>query len=91
VRSTSKHPIVKARLLRPSAVSHQMDTEQRSVALDVTATGDCKGNPEHCCEGGCDLELSLARPEGLTPSGPYMLTLIDSEGVPSKAAWVRVD
>lgn len=92
VKSTSKYPIVKARLMRPSAVSHQMDTEQRSVAVDVSTTGDCLGTAESCCEGGgCDLDLSLAKPEGLTPSGPYMLMLVDSLGVPSKAAWVRVE
>jgi hypothetical protein len=87
VRATSDHGIVKARLMRPSAVTHQTDTEQRSVALDITSScaGDATG------KGGCDLKLSLGKLEGMTPSGPYMLMLDDKLGVPSKAAWIRVE
>ena len=90
VRAKSSHGIVKARLMRPSAVTHQTDTEQRSVALDITShcpPGDATGE---CCKGGCDLDLSLGRREGITPSGPYMLMLDDELGVPSKAAWIWV-
>ncbi len=90
VRATSRHGIVKARLMRPSAVTHQTDTEQRSVALDVTShcpAGDTTGD---CCKGGCDLELSLDKREGIAPSGAYMLMLDDKLGVPSKAAWIWV-
>jgi hypothetical protein len=90
VKATSAHGVVKARLMRPSAVTHQTDTEQRSVALDVTRR--CKGGSAVACctEAGCDLDLSLARKEGITPSGMYMLVLVDATGVPSKATWVRV-
>jgi hypothetical protein len=70
--------VVTARLLRPSAVTHQTDTEQRSVALEVTPRED----------GTYD--LSLPAEEGLTPSGWYMLVVLDSGGVPSPARWVHV-
>jgi hypothetical protein len=70
--------IVKARLVRPSAVTHQTDTEQRSVALDIARRG----------AGG--LDLSLDRREGLTPSGLYMLFVTDGLGTPSVGRWVHV-
>jgi hypothetical protein len=86
VRATSATSVVKARLMRPSAVTHQTDVEQRAVALDVT---------NHCRPGstpkrGCRLDLTLGTQEGITPSGMYMLVLDDSRGVPSEAAWVKV-
>jgi hypothetical protein len=90
VKATSDSTIVKARLMRPSAVTHQTDTEQRSVALDITDHCPTGSKSSTCCAGGCDLDLSLGKLEGITPSGPYMLVLIDDRGVPSKATWVRV-
>jgi len=69
--------IASARLVRPSAVTHVTDTEQRSVALNVTSSG-----------GGYD--LTLGPEEGITPSGWYMLFLLDARGVPSVARWVQV-
>jgi hypothetical protein len=69
--------IVSARLLRPSAVTHQTDTEQRSVRLDIT-------------ERPHGYDLSLDKREGITPDGPYMLVLVDDLGVPSVGSWVEV-
>ncbi len=69
--------IATARLMRPSAVTHQTDAEQRSVALDITPDQD-------------RLELSLDPREGITPSGWYMLFLTDDQGTPSVARWVQV-
>jgi hypothetical protein len=90
VHVKSAHGIAKARLMRPSAVTHQTDVEQRSVALDVTqhcSPGDRTGE---CCDNGCEVDLTLGRREGITPSGMYMLMVDDGLGVPSKAAWIRV-
>ncbi|MDN5932375.1 MAG: galactose oxidase early set domain-containing protein [Pseudonocardia sp.] len=70
--------ITAARLMRPGAVSHTTDTEQRSVALDVTARGDGT------------LDLAVPEQETLVPSGYYMLFLVDAEGTPSTSRWVRV-
>src|SRR3712207_2086912 len=99
--------VAEARLMRPSAVTHQTDPEQRSIALDVrpapcpeggsghstaedsgdhAAEGHC---PDGCCGSGT-VELSVPEQEGLTPSGWYMLVVLDDQGVPSPARWVHV-
>ncbi|GAA2595812.1 kelch motif-containing protein [Winogradskya consettensis] len=70
--------ISKARLVRPSAVTHVLDVDQRSVALDITpGRGD-------------SLKLSVPKARGLVPSGWYMLFLLDAKGIPSVARWVQV-
>ncbi len=69
--------IAKARLVRPSAVTHATDVEQRSVALGVERKSGA-------------VEVKVPRAEGLVPSGWYMLYLTDDQGVPSVARWVRV-
>ena len=77
--SPSAGEITTARLVRPSAATHQMDPEMRSVRVDVTpgASGDT-------------VALSLPPEEGILPSGWYMLFALDAEGVPSTATWVQV-
>jgi len=77
IRVRATGDITKARLVRPSAVTHVTDTEQRSVALDVTDAGDT-------------VELRLDANRNLTPSGWYMLFLTDANGKPSSASWVQV-
>jgi hypothetical protein len=69
--------IAGARLVRPSAVTHGTDVDQRSVELGVSRT-----------PGG--VTVTVPDDPGLAPSGWYMLFLIDDEGVPSKGRWVRV-
>lgn len=69
--------IASARLIRPSAVTHMTDTEQRSVALTVK-------------DNGGSVRLGLDANRDLTPSGWYMLFLVDHNGKPSKASWVKV-
>ncbi|MFI5935590.1 galactose oxidase-like domain-containing protein [Actinoplanes sp. NPDC051494] len=70
--------ISKARLVRPSAVTHVLDVDQRSVALDITP------------KGGETLGLTVPKTRGLVPSGWYMLFLMDDKGIPSVARWVQV-
>ena len=67
----------RARLVRPSAVTHVVDVDQRSVAVDITPTGD-------------GLAISIPAAKGLVPSGWYMLFLVDDAGVPSEGRWVQV-
>ncbi len=76
--TTDGADVAEARLLRPSAVTHQTDPEQRSIALDVRPAGVG------------DHELTVPEEEGLTPDGWYMLVVVDEEGVPSPARWVHV-
>jgi hypothetical protein len=69
--------IVAARLMRPSAVTHVTDVDQRSIALPVSRKN-----------GG--VEVTVPRERGLVPSGYYMLFLIDDRGLPSVGRWVKV-
>ncbi|MFT4218875.1 MAG: galactose oxidase early set domain-containing protein [Micropruina sp.] len=73
----AKGDIARARLVRPSAVTHMTDTEQRSVELGIKVKGD-------------QLSLSLDKNPNLTPAGWYMLFLVDKSGKPSVATWVEV-
>jgi hypothetical protein len=69
--------IRKARLVRPSAVTHVTDVEQRSIKLDYKLNGD-------------GIDVTIPASEGLVPSGWYMLFVTDRNGAPSKAHWVHV-
>ncbi|MEV6637579.1 galactose oxidase-like domain-containing protein [Actinoplanes sp. NPDC051470] len=73
----SPRRIVGARLMRPSAVTHVTDVDQRSVAASVAAA-----------PGGVTLTVPSGR--GLVPSGWYMVFLVDDRGVPSAGRWVKV-
>ena len=66
-----------ANLLRPSAVTHVTDLEQRSIALYVTDV-----------HGG--IRVRIPSSEGLVPSGWYMLFVNNREATPSDAYWVHV-
>ncbi|WP_326661891.1 galactose oxidase-like domain-containing protein [Streptomyces sp. NBC_00385] len=69
--------IKSAKLMRPSAVTHVTDTDQRSVALDLKQK---------------DGEISVTVPgnRALVPSGWYMLFVTDDKGTPSEGTWVEV-
>jgi hypothetical protein len=69
--------ITAARLMRPSAVTHVTDVDQRSVAASVIPV-----------PGG--VKMYIPKPKGLVPSGWYMLFVRDDRGVPSEARWVLV-
>ncbi|NGO15192.1 DUF1929 domain-containing protein [Streptomyces sp. HC44] len=75
----TRHPdrIVKARLMRPSAVTHTTDVEQRSIALGLTRTK-------------ISITVDVPKDPTLVPPGWYMLFVTDAEGTPSKAKWIQV-
>ncbi|GID27502.1 galactose oxidase early set domain-containing protein [Paractinoplanes brasiliensis] len=75
--TTGSTNVQRARLMRPSAVTHVVDVDQRSVAVDIKPTED-------------GLAITIPQQKGLVPSGWYMLFLVDDKGVPSVARWVRV-
>lgn len=77
VASPQSADIVSARLIRPSAVTHVTDVQQRSIALGL-----------HQHDG--KLLLSIPSEATLVPPGDYMLFLVDKHGVPSVARWVQV-
>ncbi|MER7836847.1 kelch motif-containing protein [Streptomyces sp. NPDC096040] len=76
---TSRHAstIKKVRLIRPSATTHVTDVDQRSIALDFTASGN-------------RITVTVPRNRNLVPSGWYMVFVDDDQGTPSEAQWVKV-
>jgi Domain of unknown function (DUF1929) len=76
-KAPSSSEIETANLLRPSAVTHVTDLEQRSIALYVT---DVPGG----------IRVRVPTSEGLVPSGWYMLFVNNREATPSDAYWVHV-
>ncbi|MEU9855031.1 kelch motif-containing protein [Streptomyces sp. NPDC047974] len=71
--------IAKARLMRPSAVTHTTDVEQRSVALELTRGKD-----------GLTVTVDAPEDRTLVPPGWYMLFVTDEAGIPSEAKWIQV-
>ncbi|MGW6391535.1 galactose oxidase-like domain-containing protein [Streptomyces sp. NPDC055103] len=71
--------IVKARLMRPSAVTHTTDVEQRSVELGLTKGRD-----------GRTVTVDVPQDRTLVPPGWYMLFVTDADGIPSEAKWIQV-
>ena len=66
-----------ASLLAPMSPTHQTDTNARLVDLPITGTGAHRS-------------AQIPDNPNLLPPGPYMLTVLDSVGVPSVAKWVWV-
>jgi hypothetical protein len=64
-------------LIRPSAVTHVTDSEQRSIALQGYGLA-----------GG--ITVTIPSSAGLVPSGWYMLFVTNAKGTPSEARWVHV-
>lgn len=69
--------VVAASLTAPSSATHQTDTNARLVDLPITGTGATR-------------QATVPANRNLLPPGPYMLTVLDSNGVPSVASWVLV-
>ncbi|MFJ2745543.1 galactose oxidase-like domain-containing protein [Streptomyces sp. NPDC087440] len=69
--------IVKARLMRPSAVTHTTDVEQRSIELGLK-------------KGKGEVTVTVPQDPTLVPAGWYMLFVTDKDGVPSEAKWIQV-
>ncbi|MFF8830027.1 galactose oxidase-like domain-containing protein [Streptomyces sp. NPDC015131] len=76
-RTADAARIATARLMRPSAVTHTTDVEQRSVALDLT-------------RGKGTVTVTAPTDRTLVPPGWYMLFVVDKDGRPSVAKWVQV-
>lgn len=69
--------VVAASLTAPVSATHQTDTNARLVDLPITGTGGTR-------------QATVPANAALLPPGPYMLTVLDSEGVPSVAKWVMI-
>jgi hypothetical protein len=69
-----------AQLVKPMAVTHSCDTEQRLIDLPIV-----RGSRHYC-----HLDVRVPREPGIVPAGWYMLFLTNNDGVPSHAHWVHV-
>ncbi len=65
-------------LIRPSAVTHSSDSDQRSVDLAVSSATSTAAT------------LTVPANRNLTPPGWYMLFVRNASGAPSVAKWVKV-
>jgi hypothetical protein len=76
---TAPHPeaITAAELIRPSAVTHVTNSEQRSIALKIRR------------EAGA-IQVTIPTGAGLVPTGYYMLFVTNKQATPSVARWVHV-
>jgi hypothetical protein len=77
VRFTAPAGVGRVTLMRPGSVTHSVDFEQRDVELAFRASGDL-------------LRVRAPASGAVAPPGWYMLFIVDSRGVPSRAAWVRL-
>jgi hypothetical protein len=77
-RITVDRPIAKAELIRPAAVTHSSDPNQRFVDLPLSVDG-------------ANVDLNVTSNPNLAPPGWYMLFAVDANGVPSVAKWVHLD
>jgi hypothetical protein len=78
VESSDAADIERAVLVRPMAVTHQTDSEQRVIRMSFTRSGTTLTvtvpDPEH--------------PHGIAPRGYYMLFLLNDAGVPSEGQFI---
>ncbi|MFJ4906132.1 galactose oxidase-like domain-containing protein [Streptomyces sp. NPDC093249] len=72
--------VTKARLMRPSAVTHTTDVEQRSIELGLVKGRD-----------GTTVTVDVPDDRTLVPPGWYMLFVTDTDGIPSEARWIQVN
>ncbi|GGU36608.1 hypothetical protein GCM10010274_25040 [Streptomyces lavendofoliae] len=77
-RITVDRPIAKAELIRPAAVTHSSDPNQRFVDLPLSVIDDRT------------VDLNVTANPNLAPPGWYMLFAVDANGIPSVAQWVHL-
>jgi Domain of unknown function (DUF1929) len=70
--------VTSAVLIRPGAVTHAVDMDQRSIRLRMTVQED-------------GLTFTTPANASLAPPGYYMLFVRTAAGIPSVASWVRLD
>src|SRR6266576_1833002 len=82
VSYTSTSPISSVVLIRPGSATHASDMEQRLIGL-------C-GATSPCTASNNTLSLTTPPDGSIAPPGYYMLFLLDSAGVPSKAWFIQL-
>jgi hypothetical protein len=76
---TSGGPAVaKVMMMRPCAVTHTVDMDQRAIVLEMTG-------------GAGTLGVQIPTDHSLAPPGYYMLFFVAADGTPSIATWVLLE
>jgi hypothetical protein len=75
---TSAGPdVVKVMMMRPCAVTHTVDMNQRAIELPLAARMGA-------------VDITLPTDKSLAPPGYYMLFFLSADGVPSVATWIKI-
>ena len=64
-------------LIRPGSTTHQIDTDQRSIPLAFTASAG-------------SLTAQVPANANVLPPGYYLLFIVNRNGVPSVAPWLKL-
>jgi hypothetical protein len=64
-------------LIRAGSTTHEIDTDQRAVPLTFSASAG-------------DLTAQVPTNANIVPPGYYMLFIVDRNGVPSAAPWLKL-
>jgi hypothetical protein len=75
--TTAGPDVASVMMMRPCAVTHTVDMDQRAVILTV------KG-------GGGSLNVQFPTDHALAPPGYYMLFFLAADGTPSNASWIQL-
>jgi hypothetical protein len=75
--TTQAAALKSAVLVRPEAVTHSMDSDQRLIDLPITTTPT-------------GISVKVTNSANIAPPGWYMLFVVDGNGVPSVAKWVHL-
>ncbi len=78
IRSDQAGQISKAHLIKPGAVTHSQNQDQRLVPLNFVNAG------------GSTLTISSPANRNIAPPGHYLLFLVNDEGVPSTGQMIQV-
>jgi hypothetical protein len=76
--TTDPNAVATAKLMRPSAVTHVTDVEQRSINLPLTRTAT-------------GISVTMPENRNLVQPGWYMMFITNQNNVPSEAYWVHVN
>ena len=77
VDASAGPPVVSVMLMRPCAVTHTVDMDQRAIILAISG-------------GGANLSVAFPTDQSLAPPGYYMLFFVSAAGVPSVASFTQL-
>ena len=84
INTPQAQQIYRVNLIKPMATTHCLDTEQRLVDVYINSRNSTSVNVTLLPN------LTLMRQKNLAPPGWYMLSILDTNTVPSVATWIQV-